>query len=118
VGLKNVLINILPLFVMCDRQDIGGLVESSNVGKPAIFLYDRYKGGLGFCEKAYDLLPRIMEGVLQVIEECPCETGCPSCVGLPVLRPPQHQDPDPGHGYPIPDKETAKLLVRRILERA
>jgi DEAD/DEAH box helicase domain-containing protein len=118
VGLKNVLINILPLFVMCDRQDIGGLVESSNVGKPAIFLYDRYKGGLGFCEKAYDLLPRIMEGVLQVIEDCPCETGCPSCVGLPVLRPPQHQDPDPGHGYPIPDKETAKLLVRRILERA
>ena len=118
VGLKNVLINILPLFVMCDRQDIGGLVESSNVGKPAIFLYDRYKGGLGFCEKAYDLLPRVMEGVLEVIEDCPCESGCPSCVGLPVLRPPQHQDPDPGHGYPIPDKETAKLLVRRILERA
>jgi DEAD/DEAH box helicase domain-containing protein len=118
VGLRNVLINILPLFVMCDRQDIGGLVESSNVGKPAIFLYDRYKGGLGFCEKAYDLLPAIMEGVLQVIEDCPCESGCPSCVGLPVLRPPQHQDPDPGHGYPIPDKETAKLLVRRILERA
>jgi len=118
VGLKNVLINILPLFVMCDRQDIGGLVESSNVGKPAIFLYDRYKGGLGFCEKAYDLLPRVIEGVLEVIEDCPCESGCPSCVGLPVLRPPQHQDPDPGHGYPIPDKETARLLVRSILERA
>jgi DEAD/DEAH box helicase domain-containing protein len=118
VGLKNVLINILPLFVMCDRQDIGGLVESSNVGRPAIFLYDRYKGGLGFCEKAYQLLPSVLERVLQIIEGCPCETGCPSCVGLPVLRPPQHQDPDPGHGYPIPDKATSSFLVRRILESA
>ena len=88
------------------------------VGKPAIFLYDRYKGGLGFCEKAYGLLRRIMEDVLRIIDDCPCETGCPSCVGLPVLRPPQHQDPDPGHGYPIPDKATAAFLVRRILEIA
>ena len=118
VGLKNVLINILPIFVMCDRQDMGGIVESSNVGSPAIFLYDRYKGGLGFCEKAYQLLPRVLENALHLIKDCPCEEGCPSCVGLPVLRPPQHQDPDPGHGYPIPDKETAVLLLRRILEIA
>jgi DEAD/DEAH box helicase domain-containing protein len=115
VGLKNVLINILPLFVMCDRQDIGGIVESANTGSPTIFLYDRYKGGLGFCEKAYGLLTEVMEGVAQVIEDCPCKDGCPSCVGLPVLRPPQHQDPDPGYGYPIPDKEAAALLARRIL---
>jgi DEAD/DEAH box helicase domain-containing protein len=117
VGVKNVLINILPLYVMCDRQDIGGLVESSNTGKPAIFLYDRFKGGLGFSEKAFDLLPDILEGALRVIEDCKCDSGCPSCVGLPVLRPPQHQDPDRGHGYPIPDKETARLILRRILER-
>jgi DEAD/DEAH box helicase domain-containing protein len=118
VGLKNVLINILPLFVMCDRQDIGGLVESSNTGRPTIFLYDRYKGGLGFCEKAYGLLAEIMASVAQVIEDCPCKDGCPSCVGLPVLRPPQHQDPDPGYGYPIPDKEAAAMLAGRILGRA
>jgi DEAD/DEAH box helicase domain-containing protein len=118
VGLKNVMINILPIFVMCDRQDIGGLVESSNTGKPTIFLYDRYRGGLGFCEKAYELLPRILKGALKAIEDCPCETGCPSCVGLPMLRPPQHQDPDPGHGYPIPDKQAALILVRRLLASA
>jgi DEAD/DEAH box helicase domain-containing protein len=118
VALKNVLINILPLFVMCDRQDIGGIVESSNLGRPAIFLYDRFKGGLGFCEKAYSLLPGIIREVLHVIEDCPCESGCPSCVGLPVLKPAQHQDPDPGHGFPIPDKEAAVLLVRRVLDIA
>jgi len=115
VGLKNVLINILPLFVMCDRQDIGGIVESSNTGRPTIFLYDRFKGGLGFCEKAYSLVPEILRGALELIEECPCAEGCPSCVGLPILRPAQHQDPDPGHGYPIPDKEASKMLLRRIL---
>jgi DEAD/DEAH box helicase domain-containing protein len=118
VGLKNVLINILPLFVMCDRQDMGGIVESSNTGRPTIFLYDRFKGGLGFCEKAYGLLAEILRAALEMIEECPCADGCPSCVGLPILRPAQHQDPDPGHGYPIPDKEAAKLLLRRILESA
>lgn len=118
VALKNVLINILPLFVMCDRQDIGGIVESSNTGRPAVFLYDRFKGGLGFCEKAYGLLPKVMREALRVIEDCPCDSGCPSCVGLPILRPPQHQDPDPGHGYPIPDKQAAILLVRRILDSA
>ena len=117
VGIKNVLINILPLYVMCDRQDIGGLVESSNTGKPAIFLYDRFTGGIGFSEKAFGLLPDILRAALGVIEECSCDGGCPSCVGLPVLRPPQHQDPDSGHGYPIPDKETARLILREILER-
>ncbi|HVP57063.1 MAG TPA: DEAD/DEAH box helicase [bacterium] len=118
VGLKNVLINILPLFVMCDRQDMGGIVESSNTGRPTIFLYDRFKGGLGFCEKAYALVPDILRGALDLIEECPCAEGCPSCVGLPILRPAQHQDPDPGHGYPIPDKEASKMLLRRILGAA
>jgi DEAD/DEAH box helicase domain-containing protein len=115
VGLKNVLINILPLFVMCDRQDMGGIVESSNTGRSTIFLYDRFKGGLGFSEKAYSLVPEVLKGALDLIEECPCVEGCPSCVGLPILKPAQHQDPDPGHGYPIPDKEASKLLLRHIL---
>ena len=118
VGMKNVLINILPLFVMCDRQDMGGIVESSNTGRPTIFLYDRFKGGLGFCEKAYELMPEILRGALDLIDDCPCAEGCPSCVGLPILRPAQHQDPDPGHGYPIPDKEASKLLLRHILGTA
>ncbi len=118
VGLKNVLINILPLHVMCDRQDVGGIVETSNTGRSTVFLYDRFRGGLGFCEKAYALIPTILAAALRVIEECPCEGGCPSCVGLPMLRPPQHQDPGPGYGYPIPDKFTTIMLLRRILGSA
>ncbi len=118
VGIKNVLINILPLIVMCDKQDIGGIVESSNTGKPTIFLYDRFKGGLGFCEKAYELLDRIIKSALEIILDCPCKEGCPSCVGLPVVRPPQHQDPDHSCGYPIPNKETARKLLELVLGNA
>ena len=41
---------------MCDKQDIGGVVDSKNTGQPTIFLYDRYTGGLGFAEKGYELI--------------------------------------------------------------
>ncbi|MGQ9603271.1 MAG: DEAD/DEAH box helicase [bacterium] len=116
IGLKNVLINLMPLYVMCDRQDVGGIVESSNLGHPAIFLYDRFRGGLGLCEKAFALIPDLLVGALDLIEECRCDRGCPSCVGLPVLRPPQHQDPDPGQGYPIPDKITTRILIKSTID--
>lgn len=116
VGLKNILINLMPLYVMCDRQDVGGIVESSNLGRPAIFLYDRFRGGLGLCEKAFALIPDLVVGALDLLEQCPCDQGCPSCVGLPVLRPPQHQDPDPGQGYPIPNKVTTSILIKSIAD--
>ncbi|HET9252831.1 MAG TPA: DEAD/DEAH box helicase, partial [Candidatus Eisenbacteria bacterium] len=45
-GLRNLLITLLPLHVMCDRPDLGGIVDSSNLGESTIFLYDRYPGGL------------------------------------------------------------------------
>ncbi len=116
VGLKNILINLMPLYVMCDRQDVGGIVESSNLGRPAIFLYDRFRGGLGLCEKAFALIPDLLKGALDLVEECQCEQGCPSCVGLAVLRPPQHQDPDPGQGYPIPNKMTTRILIKSMID--
>jgi hypothetical protein len=39
-------------------------------------------------------------------------------VGLPVLRAPQHQDPDVGGAWPIPDKEAARWILRALLEAA
>lgn len=115
VGIRNMAISVLPLFAMCDRRDIGGIVESSNTGAPTMFLYDRYEGGLGFVEQGYHRFEELMRGCLDLVEECPCEEGCPSCVGLPVLRPPVQQDPDAQGGWPIPDKESARLLLRLIV---
>jgi len=117
VGIRNVAVNMLPLLAMCDRLDVGGIVDSSNTGSLTIFLYDRYPGGMGFAEKGYELFAELMEHCLRTIEGCPCEDGCPSCVGLPVTQPAQQMDPDLGHGYPIPDKEAALVLLRYLLER-
>ncbi len=117
VGIRNVAVNMLPLLAMCDRLDVGGIVNSSNTGSPTIFLYDRYPGGMGFSERGFELFAELMEHCLKTIENCPCEGGCPSCVGLPVTQPAQQMDPDLGHGYPIPDKEAALVLLHHLLGR-
>jgi len=116
-GIRNVAVQVLPLFAMCDRQDLGGIVNSTNTGTPTIFLYDRYPGGLGFAEKGYGLIEEVMGACLSLIRECGCEQGCPSCVGSPVTRPPIHADPDVMGGYPVPDKEAALVILHHLLGR-
>ena len=118
VGIRNVAISVLPLFSMCDRRDVGGIVESSNTGSPTMFLYDRFEGGLGFVETGYRMIGDLLRGCLELVEECDCADGCPSCVGLPVLRPPIQQDPEVGGTWPIPDKESARLLLNAMLREA
>jgi len=118
VGIRNVAVNIVPLIAMCDRLDVGGIVDSSNLGTPTMFLYDRYPGGLGFAEKAYEFFESVLEQCLTTIAECPCETGCPACVGLPATRPAQQMDPDLGRGYPIPDKDAALVILHHLLGHA
>jgi len=117
VGIRNVAVNMLPLVAMCDRTDVGGIVDSSNFGSPTMFLYDRYPSGLGFAEKGYHLFQELMQHCLATIENCPCppQAGCPSCVGLPTTQPGQHMDPDLGHGYRVPDKQAALILLRHLV---
>ena len=116
VGIRNMMLVALPIIAMCDRRDLGGIVESSNTGKPAAFIYDRYTGGLGFAQRGYDEIARLLTMCYQMVAECPCQDGCPSCVGLSNLRPPLHQDPDLDAGPAIPDKETALKMLRIILD--
>jgi len=118
VGIRNIAISVLPLFSMCDRRDIGGIVDSSNTGLPTMFIYDRFEGGLGFAERGFNRIDELLRGSLELVSECSCEDGCPSCVGLPILRPAIHQDPDTGGAWPIPDKESARLLLTKLLARA
>jgi DEAD/DEAH box helicase domain-containing protein len=117
VGIRNMAISVLPLFSMCDRRDIGGIVDSSNTGSPTMFLYDRYDGGLGFVETGYRMIEELLGSCLELVNECDCEDGCPSCVGLPILRPAIQQDPDAQGSWPIPDKESARLLLTAMLSR-
>jgi DEAD/DEAH box helicase domain-containing protein len=107
----------VPLFVMCDPLDIGTTVNSRSTGGPAVYLYDKYPGGLGFSLKAYDMVEEIMEAALELIETCGCSHGCPSCVGSPI--PPFSQlDPEIGGKGMIPDKEAALVILHALLEKA
>ena len=46
LGLSNVLREVAPLFVMCDPLDIGTTVNSRSTDSPAVYIYDKYPGGL------------------------------------------------------------------------
>jgi len=78
-------IAVLPLLAMCDRWDIGGL--STNVhyqtGKPTIFIYDGYPGGIGIARRGFDEFERLLADAARLVGECRCESGCPSCVQSP-----------------------------------
>ena len=116
LGVANAAIGVLPLWVLCDPADVGSAVDSSNTGAPAIFIYDRYPGGLGFAQKAHELLEEILESALFLIQECQCEEGCPSCVGspLPVFGP---TDSDMDTRGKIPDKEAALCILHDLLQK-
>jgi DEAD/DEAH box helicase domain-containing protein len=71
---------------------------------------------VGFTERGYTAWEEMVAEALRLLEDCPCTDGCPSCVGLPILRPAQHQDPDVMNGFPIPDKGAARVMLRSLLE--
>jgi DEAD/DEAH box helicase domain-containing protein len=116
LGISNVIKEVIPLFAMCDTMDIGASVDSSAANAPAIFVYDRFPGGLGFAHKAYEMIDEVMNACLELIDRCPCERGCPSCVGSPI--PPFSQlDPDVTARGMIPDKEAARSILHVLLDR-
>jgi len=100
---------------MCDVMDIGTTVDSRGTGAPSVFIYDKYPGGLGFSQKAYNLIEELMVGACDLITECPCEGGCPSCVGAPVL-PHAGGEGESGRGR-VPDKEASLILLHHLLEK-
>jgi len=83
-GLAYVLGNLAPLFLMCDAGDLGTHiepVESQNFGRPTVVLYDSIPAGIGFSEKLFEMHDELVARALELVGECACEDGCPSCVG-------------------------------------
>ena len=78
-------IAVLPLIAMCDRWDIGGLSTAYHhqTGRPTIFIYDGHPGGVGITRAGFERFEALVGDALRLISECPCESGCPSCVQSP-----------------------------------
>lgn len=83
LGASNVLGIVAPMTLMCDPKDISVLcqVRAPFTGKPTIYLYDGYPGGIGFSEKLFHLHDHLWQQAASVIGGCDCLNGCPSCVG-------------------------------------
>lgn len=83
-GLGFVLGNLAPLFLMCDAGDLGIYTEpawSAVGGQPAVVLYDLVPAGIGFSERLFELHDELIRRAHELVGECACEDGCPSCVG-------------------------------------
>jgi len=62
-GIAHVLGDVITLHAMCDVMDVGSSVDSRGTGMPAIFVYDRYPGGLGFAQKAFGMIEQLIDAV-------------------------------------------------------
>ena len=103
-------IAMMPLHVVCDRWDLGGISTPAHpqVPQPVIFIYDGYPGGVGLSERAYETMEELLTTTYEMIRDCECEEGCPSCV----------QSPKCGSGNHPLDKKGAILILGHILGRS
>jgi DEAD/DEAH box helicase domain-containing protein len=84
-GLGSVVQNLVAFLLMCSPSDVGVLAEhrSTYTKTPAITIYDNAPGGLGFSLRLFELHDEILARALELVEDCPCQDGCPVCVGPP-----------------------------------
>jgi DEAD/DEAH box helicase domain-containing protein len=107
---EHAAIAILPLFALCDRNDIGGVSTPfhPDTGRAQVFIYDAHPGGIGITEKGFELITNLWQATLKAVEQCPCADGCPSCV----------QSPKCGNNNQPLDKQAAIILLENFVDRS
>ena len=107
-AVEHAAIGVLPLFAMCDRNDIGGVStpRHSDTGRPQIFIYDGHPGGIGIAERGYLMVEELWRATLSAVSECPCSTGCPSCIQSPKCG---------NNNHPL-DKVLATVILRVLCD--
>jgi DEAD/DEAH box helicase domain-containing protein len=105
LGLLYAMASMATFLLMCDGRDLGTAVgerpaspgietewqefsaalanpaEMKEFFEPNLYLYDAYPGGIGFSEPLFRVHDILLRRTRQLIVGCPCENGCPSCVG-------------------------------------
>jgi DEAD/DEAH box helicase domain-containing protein len=106
-AVEHAMIAMSPIFAMCDRWDIGGMSTPlhPDTGEPTIFIYDGFEGGIGISETLYSKIKPLWEKTLQLIENCECKEGCPSCIYSPKCG---------NENKPL-DKKAASIILQRLL---
>lgn len=106
-AIEHAAISMFPLLVLTDRNDLGGISTTYHpqVGGPAVFIYDGVAGGAGLTLQAFQKIGDLLGYTRKVIRDCPCETGCPSCVHSPKC----------GSGNRPIDKRAALFILEQML---
>jgi DEAD/DEAH box helicase domain-containing protein len=69
---------------MCDIGDIGAHVDPQSPlanNQPVVVIYDAIPAGIGLAKKLYEIDTFVIAEAESLVVACPCENGCPSCVG-------------------------------------
>ncbi len=103
---EHAAIGMLPLFALCDRNDVGGvsIPLHPDTGKAQVFIYDAYPGGIGIAEKGFEMVEELWEATLKLVQQCPCEDGCPGCI----------QSPKCGNNNQPLDKRAAVIILQGL----
>jgi len=82
-GASHVLRQAGALLCMCSVSDLHTAVEvrQALTGKPTVFVYDSYPGGIGLSDRLYRQVEEWFVTARDMVAECDCESGCPSCIG-------------------------------------
>jgi DEAD/DEAH box helicase domain-containing protein len=106
-AMEHAAIGLLPLFAQCDRWDIGGVSTAlhPDTGAASIFVYDGVPGGVGIAQVGYEQAAEWWAATRDLLRDCACADGCPSCV----------QSPKCGSGNHPLNKEGARLLADALL---
>ena len=106
LALSQVLHAVSALLLLGDRSDLGRAVGDARSGwsavpaslggalrpdpgalsalgpfVPTLFLFDRYPGGTGLCERLFERREELLARARRLVERCACRRGCPSCIG-------------------------------------
>jgi DEAD/DEAH box helicase domain-containing protein len=94
IGAAYAIQHVAPFLVMCDPSDLHVVpqVKAVHNEQPTIFMYDRYPGGIGLSEKLFDAMEDMLVTAKDMIIHCPCENGCPSCIGTDTTNPHAKKD--------------------------
>jgi DEAD/DEAH box helicase domain-containing protein len=127
-GLLQALKTVATLLLMCDGRDLSTAIgerppapgavtgeitplrmEDATVAnaraffEPNLYLFDAYPGGIGFSEPLFHAHEYLMKKTRELISACPCDAGCPSCVG-------------PASDLALKAKEAALAILDRLFE--
>jgi DEAD/DEAH box helicase domain-containing protein len=82
-GVAHALRHVASLRLMCDPRDLGAVAEvrSITTQAPTITVYEVYPGGVGFAQRMYELHGELLRDASDLVADCQCLAGCPSCIG-------------------------------------